>query len=334
MTATAAFVDGIGRVARAPAILLGVWLMTLALSVPLAFGVREAVAAHLGSSLEAETAAAGVNHDWMQEFALQSSGAGATLGPRIIGFAAVVDNLSAFLDRDARPFAVVAAAAAYLVLWIFVSGGILDRYARDRAAHTHGFFAACGVFFVRFLRLGLAAALVYGLLLGSVHPWLFGSVYPDLTREMTSERAALLVRAVLYLAFLAPLALANLLFDYAKVRAVVEDRRSMTIALLGAARFLRRNGAAAAALYLLDAALFAVVLAAYALVAPGAGSAGWAMWAAFGVGQLYVAARLWVKLVFWASATALFQGRLAHAGYVARRQPRWPDSPAAEAAGA
>jgi hypothetical protein len=35
------------------------------------------------------------------------------------------------------------------------------------------------------------------------------------------------------------------------------------------------------------------------------------------IGQLYVLVRSWVKLVFWASETALFQSRLAHAGYVA-----------------
>jgi hypothetical protein len=55
------------------------------------------------------------------------------------------------------------------------------------------------------------------------------------------------------------------------------------------------------------------------------------MWIGFAIGQLYVAARLWVKLVFWASETALFQSRLAHAGYVSAVPPVWPESPAAEA---
>ena len=82
-----------------------------------------------------------------------------------------------------------------------------------------------------------------------------------------------------------------------------------------------RNAPAAVGLYLVNVALFAAVLAAYALVAPGAGGAGWSMWLAFAIGQLYVLARLWVKLVFWASETALFQGRLAHAGYVAAPSP-------------
>ena len=49
------------------------------------------------------------------------------------------------------------------------------------------------------------------------------------------------------------------------------------------------------------------------------------MWIGFAIGQLYILGRLWVKLVFWASETALFQSRLAHAGYIARPQPVWPD---------
>jgi hypothetical protein len=55
------------------------------------------------------------------------------------------------------------------------------------------------------------------------------------------------------------------------------------------------------------------------------------MWLGAAVGQVYVLARLWVKLTFWASETALFQGRLGHAGYVVRAQPTWPESPAADA---
>jgi hypothetical protein len=78
-------------------------------------------------------------------------------------------------------------------------------------------------------------------------------------------------------------------------------------------------------------ALFAATLAAYAALAPGAGGVGWSMWIGFGTAQLYILARLCVKLIFWASETALFQGRLAHAGYVAAPQPVWPDSPSAEA---
>ena len=36
--------------------------------------------------------------------------------------------------------------AAYMLAWIFLMGGILDRYARGRRLGAHGFFAASGVF--------------------------------------------------------------------------------------------------------------------------------------------------------------------------------------------
>ena len=104
----------------------------------------------------------------------------------------------------------------------------------------------------------------------------------------------------------------------------------MASATAAAIRFVRRNGAAAAGLFLINFGMFAVVVALYAMVVPRVGDTGVAMWLALMLGQLYLLARLWVKLVFWASETALFQSRLAHVGYVNRPEPTWPESPQAE----
>ena len=330
VTVRAVWRDGMSRVRRAPLILLGLWIITTLAALPLNLLVGHAIHTVLGSSLEADSAASGVNYDWMQEFAGRASGVAATFTPAVIGFAAVVDNLSALMDNKPRP-ELIALAALYVMLLTFLSGGIIDRYARDRPTHAHGFFTVSGVFFFRFLRLLLLAAVVYGLLFGMVHPWLFQGVYSRLTNDVTVERTAFLIRVALYLVFAVPLTVANLLFDYAKVRAVVEDRHSMIGAFGAAVGFVRRNRGGVLALYFLNVLLFGLVLAAYALLAPAAGSDGWAMWLAFVIGQLYVVARLWVKLLFWASETALFQSRLAHAGFVRRPPAAWPDSPAAEA---
>jgi hypothetical protein len=326
-----ALADGVRRVNRAPALLAGVWIATLVVSVPLAAVMRSMLADHLGASLAADTAATGVNYDWMQEFSEQASGIGVTFKPTIIGFAAVLDNLSAFMDFTGRPAAIVGAAAVYVLVWIFLAGGTIDRYARDRATRAHGFFSACGVFFFRFLRLAAAQAAVYGSLFGAMHPWLFGRLYPRLIHEVSVERTAFFVRLTLYLVFGILVAAAAMIFDYAKVRAVVEDRRSMLGAINAALGFIGRNYAATVGLFAADFLLFAVVVGTYAVVAPGASGAGVRTAIAFALGQVYVLARLWVKLVFWATETALFQNRLAHAGYTARPEPTWPDSPAADA---
>ena len=322
--------DGIGRVNRAPVILFSVWTLTWLVSLPLSIALNGMLEQHLGSSLVAETAASGVNSDWIQEFADQATGPAVTLTPAILGFGAAMDNLSAFADHTARPAAIVGAGAAYAVIWMLIAGGIIDRYARDRATRAHGFSAASGVFFLRFLRLAVVQWIVYAILFGVVHPWLFGSAYAQLTRNVSVERTAFLVRAACYGVFGIFVAACMMVFDYAKVRAVVEDRRSMLGALTASARFIRHNFGGASLLFVENVTVFAIVVAIYALVAPGAGRSSTMTWLGFALSQVFILARLGVKLTFWASETALFQGRLAHAGYVARPVAMWPESPAAE----
>jgi hypothetical protein len=331
VTARHALVDGVRRVRNAPIVFAGAWLMTLLASLPLTIVMWTQIRQNLGSSLVAESAANSVNLDWMQQFADQTPGIGMTFTPSIIGFGAVLENLSAFIDRVPRPVPIAATAAFYIGAWLFLAGGIIDRYARMRPTRAAGFFAACGVFFFRFLRLGLVAALVYGVVFGPLHDWLFDDLYSRLTDQVTVERTAFAVRFGLYAVFAAVLALCSLVFDYAKIRAVVEDRRSMLLSIAAAVRFLRQERSRALRLYLLDVALVVVLMALYAAVAPAGAGAGWRTWIGFALGQLYVAGRVYAKLVFWASETALFQQTLAHAGYVARQEAQWPDSPTVEA---
>jgi hypothetical protein len=334
--------DGIRRVCEAPAILLGAWAITLLVSMPFAAAMKELLQDHLGGSLAAETAASGVNYNWMEEFTEQTRGLGATLRPAVVGFAAVVDNVSAFLDGEyfsagddgrRHTSVLVGAAAIYVLLWMFLAGGALDRYARDRVTYAYGFFAASGVFFFRFLRLAILMGIVYVFMFRSVHSWMFETLYPRLTHEISVERTAAFIRFAFYALFGGALIGCNIVFDYAKVRAVVEDRRSMLGATTAALRFVSHNLPAVLGLYLLNVVLFLGALAAYALGAPGAGGTGWSMWLGVFVGQLFIVARVCVKLSFWASETALFQRRAAHATYVAAPATEWPDSPMAESVG-
>jgi hypothetical protein len=326
----AAWLDGLGRVRRAPALAAGVFGLTLAAALPLAIVMRGTLAAHFGNSLAANTAADAVNYDWWQEFGSQASGLGTTLTPAIIGFAATLDSVSSVFDAR-EPIAPIAGAiASYLLVWVFLSGGILDRYARQRRTRAHGFFAACGVFFWRFLRLGLIAGAVYWTLFVYVHQWLLDDAYEKLIVDVSEERVALLWRFGLYAVFGAALMLANIAIDYAKVRLVVEDRRSAIGALSAALGFLGRNPGHAFGLYALNGLAFLMVVAGWSLVAPGVGGAGLSMWVGWAVTQLYLLARLVLKLQFIASQTALFQRSLAHAGYTAAPEPLWPESPAAE----
>jgi len=330
---TQALLDGIRRVGNAPTIVLGVYIVTLLTAVPLGIVIQEAIATDLGGSVAADDAAVGVNWEWWEEFQSRATGIARTFSPRILGFAAVLNNQSNLADNQLPRGGVMLAVVAYLGIWTFLVGGIIDRLARQRRVASVGFFATCGTFFFRFCRLGLLAGVAYWILFGAVHSWLFEDLYDLATEQLAVERTAFVIRMALYATFACLLLPVNLVFDYAKVRAVVEDRRSMVGAVLAAIRFIRRRPKATIGLYLLNGGLFITVLAAYAFLAPGAVSVGPSMWLGFAVGQAYVGARLCTKLVFYASQTAYFQSQLAHSEYAATPAAVWPDSPAAEAVG-
>jgi hypothetical protein len=304
--------------------------MTVVLALPLAITMRGLLQTHLGASLAADRAADGVNYDWWQEFTSQASGIGTTFSPTIIGFAATLDNISSLLDGQREIAPVAGALALYLAAWTFLVGGIIDRYARQRPIRAAGFFAASGVHFFRLLRLAIVSGVVYWWLFTYVHNWLFLEWLAERTRTMAVERNVFLWRVVLYASFGLLLIIVNVVFDYAKIRIVVEDRRSALGALSAAMRFVWRRLGRVAGLYALNGAAFLILIAIWALLAPGARGGGLTLWLGFLTAQVYVLARLALKLQFLASETALFQSSLAHASYTAAPVPEWPESPAAE----
>ena len=331
MTVWAAWRDGARRINGAPVVLFGMVLLTLLVALPMSLALRGMIATQLGDSLYGVALASGANYDWWQEFSAQATGLGTTFAPSILGFGAVLDNISGILDNRAMAATIAGATAAWLFLWSFLSGGVLDRYARMRPTRAPGFFAACGTHVWRFARLGVLAWLVYWALFTVVHPYLFDTFYPWATRNVTAERTAFAIRALLYFLFGTLLILFNVIFDYARIRIVVEDRRSAIGALVAGARFVRRHPATLR-LYLLNGLCFVLLALLYGLVVPGARS-GATIWLALIVGQIYIVLRHYVKLLFYASETAFFQKALAHAAYTAAPPVEWPDSPAAESIG-
>jgi hypothetical protein len=225
------------------------------------------------------------------------------------GFPALLANASnpidipSPIDYAALLATVAGPTGAWMVLWAFLSGGILDRFARNRATRGRGFFGACGAHFPAIARLEVVALALSTLVLQVAHP-----------------RIPLAIATGVVLAV-------HLVIDYARVRVVVEDRRSALGAILAGARFLRRNPAAIL-LYLFYALLILGAGSLYAGTVDRVTEPGWLV-AAAPVACLLL--RHVLKLALLASEIAIFQARLAHASYTAGPPLEWPESPAAEA---
>jgi hypothetical protein len=192
---------------------------------------------------------------------------------------------------------------SWLVVWSFLAGGILDRYARNRPTRGRGFFGACGAHLPAMLRLGVAE-------------WLIWRAATAL--DPGSIRGS--VPAILGVA-------AGLVFLYARVRLVVEDRRSALGAVLAAGRFIRRNPAAVP-MFLVCVVAVGILDLLWQRTVLDLREGGWL---AFAAAEVAITLLLFVVFASWAAATSLFQARLAHASYTAGPPLVWPESPAAEA---
>jgi hypothetical protein len=199
-------------------------------------------------------------------------------------------------------------AVAGLLLWTFLSGGILDRYARGHAIRARGFFGACGAHWASMVRLGLIIVLITA----GIH----GALASRVADPYVGALAIGLLSAVALVAV------------YGQIRLVVEDRRSAFAALLAATRFVRRNPASIG-LFVLNGLLMWAGTAAALAVLPQAATA----WPGGLATVLHSAILAYLILALYAAALVLFQSRLAHAGYTAAPPIEWPDSPAAEAIG-
>ena len=267
--------DGLTRAASARAMLAGTLAATLLLSLPRWLDARDIAVAHLNFLLTS----------WLAGF-----------GP---------------LPVTGRALAVTVDLRGLiwgLVFWSFVSGGILDRYARNRPTRGRGFFGACGAHFPAMLRLGIIALAIDAAIYRAV-------ARLAAQRPFAHGLALLLVTAI------------SVIATYARVRLVVEDRRSAVGALLAGLRFVRRNPAATG-LYLFFAVLTAAVTWMDPIVTLDPDVPSWIL---AGAAEIEVVLLLLLALSLYASGIALFQARLAHASYTAGPPIEWPESPAAEA---
>jgi hypothetical protein len=280
--------------------------MLMALPFAVALGSR--LQTSLASQPPVALSETEIDPEWWQEFRAQARGLEATFTPVVLGFAAPLDSISAVLDGRRPPLPVLGPLALSIVLWAFLWGGILRRFAAGSPIGVRAFIDAGFQFAPRFIAIAVAAAVIILVLYLTVHAALFGPVYRMLVSSSATERNAFLVRVFLYVVFLAPLALVGLAADYARVAAVAGVATSAGQAMRAGAAFVLANLRIVFTLYLMTALLFATVTIAYGTLEIYGGSQVGG-WRAIAIGQAYIVMRLAIRLIAAASELRLFAAR-------------------------
>jgi hypothetical protein len=304
--AVRAIAEGLWMVLCAPVLVAAVTLVTLATAVPFGLVLGTRLQTALAAQQPVSEGSTEIDPEWWMEYRQHAKGLEATFTPTIIGFAAPLDNLSALLDASPRPLALAVPVVASGVVWGFLWGGVIHRFARGYRVGLREFVSAGLRHTPRLVLVSVAAALVYLLLYLTLHAWLFGPIYERLAARASSERDAFLWRVVLYAAFGAVLIGVSLIVDYTRVSLVSSRVPTVGGAIFSSARFVRGHLPSVLTLYLCTGTLFVALLAAYGTSETYSGTR-LGGWRAVLIGQAYIVARLAIRLMLAASEVRLVQ---------------------------
>ncbi len=321
MTIFSAIRAGLRRVSAGPKLIGLLWLINFAAAIPLTMVMSNQIESAIGASLVQEKLRAGFDIDWYEEFANAANDLGKTFSPAVIGIGPFLGNLEAWLDGSlfGGYIGIVGLGIGYMLLWAFLLGGILDRFAHAQENLTaERFFSASGRYFLRFLFLMALSWIFYALVLAMISPSLFSAIAAA-TRDTTVERSVFFLTAGAFVIVALLLAVVNMAFDYAKISTVLQDQRNMLAAAGQGFRFILSHPAKTFGLYLVLGTAALAFLGLYALIAPGANQASAVgVIAAFIVGQVFLVVKLITRLTFFSGQMALYE---ATAGVAAPLPP-------------
>ncbi len=203
-------------------------------------------------------------------------------------------------------FAALGLGLLYVLVTVFVTGGIVTGLASERRTSVRRFLRNAGQLFGRNLRLfvfqWIAIALCVVGYLFALKPWI------DEWREnATTDRGSLLWQALGVCVVLFVMSFVWMVFDYARIRLGSVRRRSAIRAALASLGFCLRRLPKTLAIFYLNFGLVAGLFLAYVLVEWQFSNATIASTLGlFTIQQLFVLGRIWMRLSFYASQIAYF----------------------------
>ena len=308
----------------------------LLLAMVLGAMLLPAIASSVGSSLAGPRLLAGFDSFWFNSFSAQATGVASTFRPTVVGIGAVLDALDSFLSGfdgsmlSGLASGVLPVAALYLLLWCFFGGGFFAMYASGDigTARPAEFLRAAARWFPRMFVVTVIGLVFYSVMLLVARPLLDLGIY-ILTRQSIDERVFFAWTLAGYLLLWTVVWLGNMVLDYAKVAMVLRDdarRIAAPLHAIGTAfRFIVRYPRQSVALYVANGALWVATLLVYWAIVPGSGQSSAALiLGVFLLGQLFVFSRIWIRCLFYASETALYQSLGLGGPAAVGRSPRSP----------
>ncbi len=212
----------------------------------------------------------------------------------------------------------------YLLLNVFFAGGIIEVLAkRDGVRFSlRRFWAGAGANFPRFFRLWIFSCVLNAIAIG-VFVFRMMSI-SDASKDSAREKPVSVKALLAFFLLMLILMVINMVFDYARIGAVLNERRRMVRETLLAFRFSFRHFPSTFGLYLMIGVAGGVV---FLLLTAGRAAITqdslMAATLAFIVAQFAIAARLWNRIAFYAGQIDLYR-KLGPETVADAPQPQFP----------
>ncbi|MCK4556237.1 MAG: hypothetical protein KAU47_01875 [Candidatus Aminicenantes bacterium] len=296
-----------GRVTK---MVLFLYIVNLLFSLLLAIPMYSSLKDSLGQSEAGSRMAEGFDYIWWEEFRDDAKGLETTFSPSIIGKGAILNNLESLIQMRFFfiPPLLMAFGLFYIIFRVFLAGGILSTFNKDIPRFTlREFSQGAGTQFFRFLSLML---LSWGLIMAIGIFFLdsINSIINDIAAESTTEVTPFILRLALSALTFAFLLFVQMVFDYARIKIVLEKSRNIFKSTLEALGFVFKHPFSTFGLFYLIFLIQAAVTLAYILLKEIIPQSNFPLvLAAFFIQQLFIFALIWIRCLFYSSQMALYR---------------------------
>lgn len=197
-------------------------------------------------------------------------------------------------------------AILYLMLWIFINGGLIHIYTTGRGRAISAFLARGAYFFARLGLLFLISLACYGLFVMLPY-FAMSKTVSMVTRSIEHPFWIVGLGVFTKVVAIALFWFLNMIFDYAKIILVMRDDAKVLRTIRDALLFVLRNPGSTFSLYV-ALSIFSIVayILFYSISASLPQTAIWVIFIAFIIQQIYILLKITIRAFFLAAEHELY----------------------------
>ena len=304
------FIKGFTNTWKAALMILLLLIVNLAFSLILALPMYHSLKDSFGDSLVGERMVEGFDYLWWEEFRDEAEGLEKTFTPSIIGKGAILNNLEGLIMMRIfdLPSIVLIMGLLYIILHTFLAGGILSIFNKKEGKFSMGeFFQGAGSHFFRFFLL-MFLSWFFFILFPFVSFGILGTILENVRENAFSEITPFYLGLVFYLIVLILFLFIQMVFDYGRIKIVLEESRNVMKSALGAFGFVFRHLGSTLGLFSLLFLVQVAVTVVYILIQGFIPQSHlWGVSIAFLFQQVFIFSLIWIRCWLYSSQMELYR---------------------------